>query len=171
MRGELLVDRTIRIDALGSVARPFTVEEIRETLGPICIAVRARRVADISLLMPVLNALRHGRSPRRGEVAARQVGQIVNAFVELVVMDGRSAESRTRAHDRLRALENPAVDALEDLLGNFAQLGPIFEAERMHRAGLLVDDWRIVYAPHEKVPAGFFAVHVVAKLRLSSASA
>lgn len=158
---------TLRLDAIGDVARPFTVAEVEGTLAPLAVAIDAGRVPSIALLFPIIAALRHGRRPRRGDVALRAVGPIANALVAVMVLDARKESSRRKVHDVVRALDAVGLDAVEDLLARYPAVRPIIEAERMHRAGLLRADWSLVL--EGRAPSGRIAARVLAPVRAPTA--
>lgn len=162
---------TLRLDAIGDVARPFTEAEVHGTLAPLSVLIEARRAPALVLLVPIANALRAGRRPRRGDVVLRFVGPLATALAVALSMDARCAASRRRVHDVLRALPDPAVDALEDLLARFPAIRPLLEAERMHRAGLLREDWTLVLEPRQPAPSGRIAAVVRAPVRAPIADA
>lgn len=142
-------ERSLRVDRLGSIAAPFTLEALRE-LSRVSKLVEQKKVNRIALLSAVTYACRAGTNQRRSEVVMRELGPLLDAFVVLAVFDASKLASRQAIHDALRALPMPAIDALDDLFAVVTSVAPILETERMYRAALLEGDWAIEYrAPHQ----------------------
>lgn len=156
---------TLRVGEIGDVARPLGEDEVRRC-QPLAARVAESALPRLVLAELVVSALRAGRCPERGRVASRTVGPIVDALVVLMALDARECASRRRLHETVRALELPALDALEDLLARFESVHPIVEAERMYRADLLDGDWRLVLGG--AAPAGRIAARVVVTVRRSA---
>jgi len=134
---------TLRLDAIGDVARPFELCELSRSMIPLALGVTLKRVSPLSLLAPLARSLMFGRRPRRGELVMHRAGDVINAFVVLVTIDVCDPETRRRAHEVVRRLELPAIDAIEDMLAHLPAVRPILEAERLYRAGL-AGDWTLV---------------------------
>lgn len=145
---EVITDQrgTLRLDDVGSVARAFTVEEV-DYLAPAAAQVAASLTPALSLLYPIHLSLAHGANPRRARAAGRSLGQIIVAFAVMIAIDARCPHCRVRVHDALRALPPEGIDALDDMLANFPAARPLLEAERMFRANMLADDWRLDLEP------------------------
>lgn len=81
-----------------------------------------------ALLLP------HVRGPARSNM-----GELSFAVVALCNGDPSSRCDVVELHAAIRALPDPCVDALEDLLGYCEML----EAERLYRRRMLAEDWRV----------------------------
>jgi hypothetical protein len=135
---------SMRVDEVGDVARPFTVEEVDGPLRDVALAVAARRIPSLVMLSPILASLQRGARPRRGVFAARTVGALARAVVAILAFDVTKTEtSIPELREAVRLLDSPALDALEDLFARFPAIRPIIEADRMRRAGLLEGEWEL----------------------------
>lgn len=169
MTGSAELELSLRVGEIGDVARPLTEKRVR-ALTPIAERVLAQKLPTLSLLSVLVEALRAGRCPERGRAASRTLGPLLAAFIVLVALDVRAESSRRRLHAALRALEPVSLDALEDLLSAFPVARTLIEAERMHRAGLLTEDWSLALGD-EADPSGKIPVRVHAPLRQDFAEA
>jgi hypothetical protein len=163
------MNNSLRLDEVGDVARPFTVAELHGHVAPLAVAVAQRRLPSLALAFAVFSALSRGRTPRRSMVARARSGQLCDALVAMTTLDAREQESMTRVHDVVAALHPVCLDALEDLLANAPAIFPILEAERMHRVGMLEQDWRLVALP--PLADGTLAARVLVNVRRADAEA
>ncbi len=142
---QLVVDArtqdTLRLDAVGDVARPLLLEEVHRVLVPTANAVRLRKLPELALLAVLAPAIGRGRNTRRGALAMRHAGRMVRAVVSMIALDVRDPARVGELHEDVRALSDVCLDALDDVLANVPPVRPILEAERMWRAGLLREDW------------------------------
>lgn len=133
---------TLRLDAIGDVARPFELDELR-TLNTLAQLVRAKKSPRLVFLVPVLASLRHGKREKRSATASKAVNQLMNVLAAALVFNALDPASCAELHACVRALSLPALDAFEDMLARYTSVRPLLEAERMWRAGLLATDWSI----------------------------
>lgn len=133
---------TMRLDAIGDVAQPFTLFQLKHTLKRMAMLVVQGTASNLVLLNPVLEALREGRRKNRSILMTRRsVNPLIDALVQALTFDARDPKKLATMHASIRALPLVAIDALEDLLAYYQAVRPLLEAERLHRAGMLEGDW------------------------------
>lgn len=158
---------TLRLDAIGDVAAPFTRRELDESLIPFSRFIAEGKLPALVLLVPIMSALRGGRSQHRSCVAVTSINTQINALAACLVFDATTEAGRAAVHSAIRALSLVGIDAIEDMLAFSPMVRPMLEAERMHRHDMLGADWSIEHVPN---PSQDGRVHVNIKIHLKPPS-
>jgi hypothetical protein len=120
-----------------AAARVLNEHEVTFLRGAAA-AIEGGRLPSLAVAGLVVQAVRGGSDQTAVRASLRSIGQLGNA---LVIFFGGLPSDWERMRKAVRALDEDALDAFDDLLRGFRASRQIVDAERLWRAGVLRADW------------------------------